>query len=100
MSKPTARRSSVASFRYTAVDAVDLCPRTSPMVFRGTAAQQTDRSCMTKGVGALPATRSDSGHLQTSADDTVKDRPAFICLIGRPDLQKSEEHTSELQSLR
>src|ERR1017187_6820690 len=43
---------------------------------------------MTKGVRALPATRSDSGHLQTSADDTVKDGPAFICLIGRPDLQK------------
>src|ERR1017187_5291199 len=43
---------------------------------------------MTKGVRALPAARSDSGHLQTSADDTVKNRPAFICLIGRPDLQK------------
>src|ERR1035438_6651044 len=43
---------------------------------------------MTKGVRALPAPRSHSGHLQTSADDTVKDGPAFIWLIGRPHLQK------------
>src|SRR6266545_2234689 len=43
---------------------------------------------MTKGVRALPPTRSDSGHLQTSADDTVQDGPALICLIGRPELQK------------
>src|ERR1039457_6699052 len=51
-------------------------------------AEQTDRARMTKGVGALPAAGTDSGHLQTSADDTVEDRPASICLIGRLDLQK------------
>ena len=38
---------------------------------------------MTKGVRSLPAARSDPGHLQTSADDTVKDGPTFICQIGR-----------------
>src|SRR5664279_2171824 len=43
---------------------------------------------MTKGVRSLPAARSDPGHLQTSADDTVKDGPALICLIGRLVLQK------------
>ena len=43
---------------------------------------------MTKGVRSLPAARSDPGHLQTSADDTVKDGPALICLIGRLELQK------------
>ena len=44
--------------------------------------QQTDRSCMTKGVRPLPTAGRDPGHLQTSADDTVQDGPAFICLMG------------------
>src|SRR5260370_34331447 len=35
-SKPTARRSSVASFRYSAVAAADVCPSTSPMILSGT----------------------------------------------------------------
>src|SRR5664279_2083307 len=51
-------------------------------------AQQTDRSCMTKGVRSLPTARSNPGHLQTSADDTVQDGPALIWLIGRLELQK------------
>ena len=51
-------------------------------------AQQTDRSCITKGVRALPSARSDSSHLQTSADDTIKDRSVFIAPIRRLDLQK------------
>src|SRR5260370_3126240 len=43
---------------------------------------------MTKGVRSLPAARSDPSHLQTSADDTVKNGSALICLIGRLELQK------------
>src|SRR5260370_37196339 len=43
---------------------------------------------MTKGVRCLTAARRDPGHLQTSADDTLKDGPALICLIGRLELQK------------
>src|ERR1035438_7719824 len=43
---------------------------------------------MPNRVRSRPAGRSDPGHLQTSADDTIKDGPAFICLIGRLELQK------------
>src|SRR5262245_37202592 len=50
--------------------------------------QQADRSCMAKSVRALPSSRSDSSHLQSSADDTIKDRSVFIGPIRRPDLQK------------
>src|SRR5215831_6400906 len=43
---------------------------------------------MAKGVRALPSAWSDSSHLQTSADDTIKDRSVFIGPIRRLDLQK------------
>src|SRR5207302_7950102 len=38
-SKATERRLSVPSFRYTAVERADVCPRTSPMLLRGTPAR-------------------------------------------------------------
>src|SRR5271165_1077502 len=63
-SKPTARRSSVASFRYSALACADVCPSTSPMILRGT----PDRSKLTARAwrkawgpclpcGAIPAAR-------------------------------------------
>src|ERR1017187_9911734 len=43
---------------------------------------------MTKGVRALPAARSDSAIFRRAPMTQLRIDPPFICLIGRPDLQK------------